>query len=221
MALGVACEAAAGVDEAPLADDGTLGAPDAEPEPDWLEEPALDGEDPCDAALEEVETAGVETFGVETDGTLTVGVDTVGVCTGGVETDGTVATGVDTVGVWTTGTDGTVTDGTVTDGTVTDGVLTLGSWAPGRVVPAVVAAPLESDWTESAASRMVANSALMRSDRRFIRPVTNLGRKTCDLRAPIASPDGTTPSGNLGRKDKDGSHLDRRRRRATSGHRPA
>jgi hypothetical protein len=107
------------------------------------------------------------------------------VCTVGVETGGTVAAGVDTVGVWTTGTDGTVTDGAVTDGTVTLGVLTLGVVTPGRV-----AAPLASDWTASAASRIADRRALMRSDRRFMSSVTNVPGKTCYLHAPLACPDG-------------------------------
>ena len=120
----------------------------------------------------------------------TVGVETVGVCTVGVETDGTVAAGVDTVGVWTTGTDGTVTDGTVTGGTVTDGTETVGVLTLGVVTPGRVAAPLASDWTASAASRIADRRALMRSDRRFISSVTNAAGKTCHLHAPLACPDG-------------------------------
>jgi hypothetical protein len=181
-----------------LAGEAALEEPVPDPELDRIEEPELDGEDPCDG-----EPEGIETFGVDTDGALIVGVETVGVCTDGVETDGTVMTGVDTVGVLTTGTDGTVTDGTVTDGTVTVGVLTLGSWALGTVVPAIVAAPLASDWTASAASRMIARRALMSIDRRFMHPVTNASLKTCYLRAPIACRDGHQPDGQS-REERQG-----------------
>jgi MFS family permease len=173
---------------------------EVEPEDD-CPEPEVE---PDDAEEVSVDAAGVETLGVETDGVDTLGADTVGADTrgadpgeaetDGVVTDGVVTDGVEptgvltlgtvTVGVLTLGTEtvGTVTLGTVTDGVEPTGVEILGTVTDGVEMLGSPAAPLASDWTPRAVTRMTASSRLMKIDRRVMRSVTSEGAKTCEFR---------------------------------------